>query len=435
MLWPAFVSLLWAAIGAALTWVSTRNRSRTLWSLGAVLLVAAAAKLILLDFGSLGQIGNIIAMMAAGGVFLLVAWLAPFPPRPEHEPTRQPAAHATPSAAQKPPPRPSAPHRDASDMSRGWIWILVVVIAILAYGRWVQHERAHERSEAFIAPAPAPTQVVQPPVPMRNTAVASAGAVPMTQASRGYDACQQFAARIPADYLLYVVGTAPRFGRRRGSEIDPQPPGTSDSRSISVQINDGEKNVILALGTDAPTSVNLELPGAGRVVGVILSGNRHSEVTGISRSVPVLHAAAEDKVQCGFFLLQPGTLQGANQFFIGLLAHSVDGTFNAFGDRVTVGAEQGAEPGAADTPVRSAPAYILSALYMSPRNGRSLDVTGQIRSQCDGQVNCQVNCGNHLAGDPDFGSPKQCELEFKCDTRSTHVLRVRQGGRAILSCP
>jgi hypothetical protein len=83
MLLPAVVSLLWAMIGGSLTWVSTRNRSRTLWSLGAMLLVAAAVKLILFDFGSLGQLGNILATLAAGGVFLLVAWLAPFPPRQE----------------------------------------------------------------------------------------------------------------------------------------------------------------------------------------------------------------------------------------------------------------------------------------------------------------------------------------------------------------
>jgi hypothetical protein len=81
MLLPAVVSLLWATIGALLSWLSARKQSRTLWSLGAFLLVAAALKLILLDFGSLGQIGNILAMLAAGGVFLLVAWLAPFPPR------------------------------------------------------------------------------------------------------------------------------------------------------------------------------------------------------------------------------------------------------------------------------------------------------------------------------------------------------------------
>jgi hypothetical protein len=81
MLLPAVVSLLWAAIGALLSWLSTRKQSRTLWSLGALLLATAAVKLVLFDFGSLGQIGNILATLAAGGVFLLVAWLAPFPPR------------------------------------------------------------------------------------------------------------------------------------------------------------------------------------------------------------------------------------------------------------------------------------------------------------------------------------------------------------------
>lgn len=81
MFLPAVVSLLWAAIGAVLSWLSTRKQSRTLWSLGAFLLAAAAVKLILFDFGSLGQIGNILATMAVGGVFLLVSWVAPFPPR------------------------------------------------------------------------------------------------------------------------------------------------------------------------------------------------------------------------------------------------------------------------------------------------------------------------------------------------------------------
>lgn len=81
MFLPAVVSLLWAGVGALLSWLSTRKRSRTLWSLGAVLLAAAAVKLILFDFGSLGQIGNILATIAVGGVFLLVSWFAPFPPR------------------------------------------------------------------------------------------------------------------------------------------------------------------------------------------------------------------------------------------------------------------------------------------------------------------------------------------------------------------
>jgi hypothetical protein len=94
LLLPAIVSLLWAAIGALLAWFSTRNRSRTLWSLGALLLIAAAVKLILFDFGSLGELGNIIATIAAGAIFLLVAWLAPFPPKSEPAPSKNGPASA-----------------------------------------------------------------------------------------------------------------------------------------------------------------------------------------------------------------------------------------------------------------------------------------------------------------------------------------------------
>jgi uncharacterized membrane protein len=112
MILPAFVSLLWAAIGGLLTWLATRNRSRMLWSVGAVLMLAAALKLILLDFGSLGQIANILAMMGAGGVFLLVAWLAPFPPRNDEEPA------------------------DKATDGRGWLWLVAALAVILIYAYW-----------------------------------------------------------------------------------------------------------------------------------------------------------------------------------------------------------------------------------------------------------------------------------------------------------
>jgi uncharacterized membrane protein len=78
--WPTLVSLLWASIGASLTIIARRVGSRPQWSAGAAFLVGAAVKLLLLDFGSLGQLANILAVIAAGGVFLLVGWLAPMPP-------------------------------------------------------------------------------------------------------------------------------------------------------------------------------------------------------------------------------------------------------------------------------------------------------------------------------------------------------------------
>lgn len=167
ILLPATVSLLWAVIGAAITWWATREQSRRLWSAGALLLVAAAIKLVLFDFGSLGQLGNIFAMMAAGGVFLLVAWLAPFPPKAEKKPgddaslasrsapegeTRQPRMiQEKPIAAVAVASRRSIRVESTDNKEsggRGWLWAAVGVAAVglVLYGteqRAVHRARAH----------------------------------------------------------------------------------------------------------------------------------------------------------------------------------------------------------------------------------------------------------------------------------------------------
>jgi hypothetical protein len=92
MNWPTLVSLLWASMGAALTIWARRVGSRVQWSAGAAFLVGAAIKLLLLDFGSLGELTNILAVIAAGGVFLLVGWLAPIPPAAIKAPSAAPAS-------------------------------------------------------------------------------------------------------------------------------------------------------------------------------------------------------------------------------------------------------------------------------------------------------------------------------------------------------
>jgi len=78
--WRALITLLWASIGAALTINARRVGSRAQWTAGATFLVGAAIKFVLVDFGSLGQLANILAVIAAGAMFLLVGWLAPMPP-------------------------------------------------------------------------------------------------------------------------------------------------------------------------------------------------------------------------------------------------------------------------------------------------------------------------------------------------------------------
>src|SRR5262249_40365827 len=92
---PAVTSLLWATAGSALTIWSRKVTSRALWVSGAVLLVVSAVKLVLSDFGPLGQLANILAVIAAGGIFLLVGWLAPMPPA---EPAQKPSEAAPPPA-------------------------------------------------------------------------------------------------------------------------------------------------------------------------------------------------------------------------------------------------------------------------------------------------------------------------------------------------
>ncbi len=86
---PAVASLMWVIFGAGLAWWGTRRASRSLWSIGSVLLLAAALKLVLFDFGALGQLGNIFAFIAAGLVFMAVAWFAPMPPKAERGPAER----------------------------------------------------------------------------------------------------------------------------------------------------------------------------------------------------------------------------------------------------------------------------------------------------------------------------------------------------------
>lgn len=94
---PAVLSLVWAMLGAALAYWSGRTANRSTWTAGSSLMAVAAAKLVLLDFGSLGSLGNILALIAAGGVFMAVAWLVPIPPRA----TVRPASPATSTPASR----------------------------------------------------------------------------------------------------------------------------------------------------------------------------------------------------------------------------------------------------------------------------------------------------------------------------------------------
>ncbi len=79
---------------------------------------------------------------------------------------------------------------------------------------------------------------------------------------------------------------------------------------------------------------------------------------------------------------------------------------------------------------------ILRVRYVSPRNGREIDITDQFKSHCSSAgTACQVLCGNTLAGvDPDFGQVKACAIEYQCPPRPVQELRITEGNMAKLSC-
>ena len=185
--WPAVISLLWAVVGSALTIWSRKMLSRVLWISGATLLVGAAVKLLLLDFGSLGQLANILAVIAAGAVFLLVGWLAPMPPaRPQSSP-REPKPAPAPAPAHSPAPaqRSYAPAAARTGYN-GWTLAGVVAAgAVLVFQgqplfRMYRTFSKHnvERHSYPAAPAPPiaasvqPEAVIEPPAPTRAVAEA-----------------------------------------------------------------------------------------------------------------------------------------------------------------------------------------------------------------------------------------------------------------------
>jgi Domain of unknown function (DUF4124) len=78
---------------------------------------------------------------------------------------------------------------------------------------------------------------------------------------------------------------------------------------------------------------------------------------------------------------------------------------------------------------------ILQASYGSSRLGRAFDVTNVLEAACRrGSDSCKVACGNQLAGDPDFGQVKYCQITFQCGGHPTQSVRMQEGRSLTLAC-
>lgn len=74
------LTLLWVILAFVLTTFSSRRMIRQLWFVGAALLGIVVLKLILLDLSQSATLTRVISFIGAGGVMLIIAYLAPLPP-------------------------------------------------------------------------------------------------------------------------------------------------------------------------------------------------------------------------------------------------------------------------------------------------------------------------------------------------------------------
>ena len=296
--WPTLVSLLWACIGAALTISGRKVGSRVQWSAGAAFLVGAAIKLLLLDFGSLGQLANILAVIAAGGVFLLVGWLAPMPPaaRGEHKAApgpsspekpgaparREPQAAAAQGAMQVPDVywqarRTAAGYEHKSSNRFAWT-VAIVAITLITLSQCgtrlfsVQHlTPSDEEVAAVIEPArPVPDSIeaAEPPAPESAPAPESVAA----------NICDEWRLRLPEDFEPHLVTAVPA--------------GSGETERL-VQINAPGRNVVLVLLSNFPAYWTIRATDDSHIAGIWLPSTVGQEFRNLPHGAQVLNARDE----------------------------------------------------------------------------------------------------------------------------------------------
>lgn len=360
LLLPAVVSLFWAIVGALMTWWAMRIQSRRLWVLGSLLLVVSAVKLVLFDFGSLGQLGNILAMMAAGGVFMTVAWLAPFPPKKEvpeekaddvHESIRTQEKVATPQQrpvttvdsrndasghqafrSRSPAGRGIEANNESTGSSRTWLWILVGLAVIIFFHH--VGERRHVKAvvsptvQSKIGDTETGLQAAQPPTALEPQNDAAQHTVDVRES-----VCSRFKSQLPEDFEIYAAGGYARVASRRNTELNPG--------LIDVYINRPGKKVLLVLGADESVTWNIKDSGSTKIIGVVLSGRSLGVLNGLPAQVPVLKSAYENGAPCGYFVGEPDAMQSVYPFVSQLLTRAVDEIAVPQQGRVDFGVGQG----------------------------------------------------------------------------------------------
>jgi hypothetical protein len=379
-------------MGGVMTVWGRRQVSRPLWVAGASLLVAAAVKMVLLDFGSLGQLANILAVIAAGIVFMLVGWLAPMPPAAQPEPGREPAARpptaptnpgtAKPVAAGPTPVTPdralqsqapvvsagrtepvsagsaadneywarnasrtasAAPPGSRDDSMRKMAWTIAIVAALILPLAQCSHMtrdlirltlgfgRPSDQVSAPAAPAPsaAPEVLPVPATRLGATPPSPTAAIVIPEAETE---CSQWRARLPADYLVYAAGDY------KGHPLDFSVDDSNHrAGSFEVTVHEPGRNVVLMLGAYEPAIWSVRWSAATHIVGVWVSGYYAPHISGLEAGTPVLQSNYVASGGCPYFYLAAQELSTVARAAQQVLERRIDKVVLATDGRVAIG--------------------------------------------------------------------------------------------------
>ena len=75
------LTLLWTASALVVMWLAARRSARLPWMVGAALLVAVVAKLMLVDLDGAGSVTRIVSFIGVGALMLVIGYVAPPPAR------------------------------------------------------------------------------------------------------------------------------------------------------------------------------------------------------------------------------------------------------------------------------------------------------------------------------------------------------------------
>lgn len=376
---PAMVSLMWATLGGGICWWSTRIASRTLWGLGATLLVLSAIKLVLFDFGSLGQLANIVALLLAGVVFLSVAWVAPIPPRPRKD--QQTKGHARPEAtgtgggsiastsavkAKGEEATPAITEEKAEEAvpstaaragNRGRYepeipahWLLqdapsrrelilvalglVVVLAVFwNYSIGFQNATAlpPDRPVPFV---PAPTHEPETLEPAPDAGPIQPLGIPnqTPEPPRVVDVCTQFIKRLPSDYVLLAGGDY--AGRQLGFQVDQS---GHEATGFDVVANMPGRSVVLVLGAYEPSVWKISREPRTRIAGVFVTGYHRQKVAGLETGTPLLNSSYDEEAPCGYSYLTRNNAESMDAHVRRVFGRSAQTYFVASRGKLMVG--------------------------------------------------------------------------------------------------